>query len=327
VTVRATPPRQPPEAEAPATEAVPCVSVIVPVFGRHSGIAGCLACLERQDIAGTCEGVVVDNGGGAAEELASAPSSRLRLVEELHPGSYAARNRGVAAARGALVAFTDADCRPATDWLRRGVEALGRLGHPGMVAGRIQIEIADPQRPTASELYELVASFRQETYLRRWCFGATANLLVHREAVERLGGFDARLLSFGDVDFGGRLHRAGFTQAYAPDVVVHHPARRTIGALRRRSERTTAGFLSLVTHAGWPARRLLAYAPIGFVPLGALVRSGKLRGWRQRAQVAAVAGRLLAARTAAALRLLGRTAPSTLAAAAAERPRTCSERG
>lgn len=322
--VRAEPTGPAQAAEAPAVD-VPGVSIIVPVFGQDSGIANCLACLERQDFAATYEVVVVDNGGGAGEELATTVSSRIRLVEERRPGSYAARNRGLATARGSIVAFTDADCLPAPDWLRRGVEALGRLERPGMVAGRIQIEVADPLRPTACELYELVASFRQEDYLRRWHFGATANVLVHRQAIEQLGGFDARLFSFGDVDFGVRLHRAGFTQAYAPDVVVHHPARRTLDALRQRGARTTGGFLSLATRAGWPARRVLAYAGIGLVPLGALVRGGALRGWRQRAQVAAVAGRLLAARSAAALRLLRHAAPPSLDTGA-EPLRTSSER-
>lgn len=321
MTATATLPSQP-----PALEAAPSVSVVIPVFGRDSGLADCLACLERQDFAGAFEIIVVDNGGGAAEDLAAAASSRLRLVEELRPGSYAARNRGVATARGTLLAFTDADCRPASDWLRRGVAALERLERPGMVAGRIQIEVQDPQQPTASELYELVASFRQESYLRRWRFGATANVFVHRAAFEHLGGFDARLFSFGDVDFGVRLHAAGFAQIYAPEVVIHHPARRTIAALQSRGARTTAGFLSLATQAGWPTHRVLAYAPIGFLPLAVLGRGSVLRGWRQRAQVAAVAGRLLAARTVAALRALRRPT-STLRDAPAERPQPCSEGG
>ena len=136
----------------------PFTTVVVPVWRDAAGLPACLDALARQTWpADRREVIVVDNGGGVA--VAERPG--VRVLREEEPGSYAARNRGIREARGAVIAFTDADCVPAPDWLERGAAPLSDPA-VGMVAGRIRVTFLDPARPTLVEVYESVASFRQE---------------------------------------------------------------------------------------------------------------------------------------------------------------------
>ena len=104
-------------------------SVIVPVFNGADTIGECLASLLALDYPPSgFEIVVVDNGStdGTAAVVAGL-GGRVRLLHEPVRGASAARNRGVRAARGRLVAFTDADCAVEPHWLARLVEPSGPL--------------------------------------------------------------------------------------------------------------------------------------------------------------------------------------------------------
>lgn len=308
-----------PSVAAPASAwgARPFVSVVIPVFDHGERLAACLAALERQDYDGDAyEVVVVDNGANEDLGALTAAFPRVRLVTEAAPGSYAARNRGVTQARGAVLAFTDADCLPEPGWLTHGVEALHAAPGVGLAAGRIDIVFADPQRPTAAELYESVASFRQREYVERWGFGATANLFAFRESFERVGPFDARLRSLGDREWGQRAGANGLRLAYADAAAVKHPARRTLAELLRRTKRMTGGFYALAQNRGWTRRSFLREGSQGLLPLGALVLGSSerdapagLRGAGRRLLVGGVLLMVLAVRAAELLKLAGGAAP------------------
>ena len=95
----------------------------------------------------------------------------------------AARNRGAAAAKGSLLAFTDADCEPAPSWLSRG---LACLEEADLVQGAV--------RPTAGS--EPGPFDHTVTVERRSGLFETANLLIRRDLFQRLGGFED-LLAIG----------------------------------------------------------------------------------------------------------------------------------
>ena len=115
----------------------------------------------------------------------------------------------------------------------------------------IDLLAADRARPTAAELYESVAGFRQQEYVDRWRFGATANLFTRASVFDRVGPFDERLRSLGDREWGRRVFDQGFTQRYADAARVRHPARRSVRALLRRARRMTGGYFAMraVRHA------------------------------------------------------------------------------
>lgn len=226
----------------------PFVSVIVPVFNDRERLGRCLERLDRQTYpAERFEILVVDNDSDEPQAAEHPGPPPVRVVMELRRGSDAARNLGLELARGEIVAFVDADCLPAPDWLAKGVETLAGLVEIGMVGGRIEVFAQESEEPTWVELLELGAGFPQRTYVEGQHYAATANLFAHRELFRRVGEFDSRLEYYGDYEWGQRVHAAGFSQLYGEDAVVRHPARRTVAELRAKARGTASGAHQLAT--------------------------------------------------------------------------------
>lgn len=221
------------------------VSVIIPVYNDGARLARCLQALAVQSLgAGRFEVIVVDNGSrdSPAEVVADFPFARF-LTEAL-PGSYNARNAGAAIARGTCLAFTDSDCRPDRDWLANAVDYLNSNPEVSAIGGCIELDRS--VAPSAAELYERIYAFRQERYVGQHGFAATANLIVRRNVFEEVGPFDGARKSGGDLEWGQRLAAAGHVLRYAPQVVVHHPARGALGELVLKRRRTAGGRLMAI---------------------------------------------------------------------------------
>jgi GT2 family glycosyltransferase len=225
------------------------VSVIVPVYNDRDALARCLDHLAAQTYPrNLVHLLVVDNG--STEDIAGlvrAHPAGATLLTEPRPGSYAARNRALAVASTPLLAFTDADCLPAADWLEKGVAALEADSRLGLVAGRIELFPADPDRPTGAELYDMAYALHQDRHLEKDHFGATANLFTRKSVVDAVGPFDAAVRSRGDFEWGRRVWKAGYRQAYAPSALVRHPARRRLRDLASKARRLRGGELDLGT--------------------------------------------------------------------------------
>ena len=96
------------------------ISVVLPTYNRRPILTEVLAALDAQAGAPPFEIVVVDDGStdGTFEWLSSRAGGRpLRLLRQQNRGPAAARNHGVAAAAGALIAFLGDDTVPLPDWL------------------------------------------------------------------------------------------------------------------------------------------------------------------------------------------------------------------
>jgi glycosyltransferase involved in cell wall biosynthesis len=222
----------------------PFVSVIVPVFNGADRLRRCLEALEQQTYPQSqYEVIVVDNGSDATENIAGVvePFGQAILAVESQPGSYAARNTGIKLAQGTVLAFTDADCLPAADWLANGVRHLVRVPNCGLVAGRIEVFVRDPAQITPVELFEQITAFPQQKLLDTKHGGATANLFTWKRVMEQVGLFDAQMKSNGDLEWGQRVFRQGYAQCYADDAWVAHPARHSWAELYRRTRRLTGG--------------------------------------------------------------------------------------
>jgi glycosyltransferase involved in cell wall biosynthesis len=220
----------------------PFISIIVPAFNAGDVIRLFLAAaLEQTYPAEAYEIVIADNGSNdetraIVEQVGRETGGRVRLVvEPTIRSSYAARNRAIAAARGPLIAFTDADCVPTPTWLEHGARALQAQGR-GCVAGRVIFTFQN-EAPNAFEYYDAAMHLRQRYYVEHRSFGATANLLVHADVFRHVGLFRSDLLSGGDHEFGLRVRQAGEPLSYAHDAVVMHPARATFGSMLEKAVR------------------------------------------------------------------------------------------
>lgn len=105
------------------------VSVIIPLFNSSACITRALDSVARQTFE-DFEVIVVDDGStdGGAKRVSAYTDPRIRLVSQTNAGPGAARNRGIAEARGELLAFLDADDEWLPDYLAAGIEALDEHG-------------------------------------------------------------------------------------------------------------------------------------------------------------------------------------------------------
>lgn len=220
---------------------LPFVSVIIPVWNSPDLIAKCLTALGAQTYPrDRFEVLVVDNASTDSTAEVARRFPIATLLFEPVPGSYNARNRGLREARGEYIAFTDADCIPAPDWLEKAVACARARPEAGVIAGRIQLFRPDPDTGEIYELYERLFAFRQDVGARKG-FCATANWLGRRDALLAFGGFQADRKSGADGELAHRFHKSGQPIVYAENAVVRHPVRGTFEDLAKKRRRLTGG--------------------------------------------------------------------------------------
>src|SRR5271165_81940 len=223
------------EGSASAPEG-PAVSVIIPHYDDLENLRRCIGLLAAQTLAGDrFEIVVADNNSHCGiDEVRRACGGLARVVAAPIQGAGPARNAAVAASRAPVLAFIDSDCRPAPDWLERGLAALAG---GEIVGGQVDVETEDPAHPTAVEAFERVYAFDVRRYVEDLGFAVTANMFVPRTVFDRVGPFRAGVAE--DRDWGLRAVEAGCRWRFAPDAIVSHPARRDWAELTRKWRRLT----------------------------------------------------------------------------------------
>lgn len=268
-------------------------SVIIPHFNQTALLEKCLASLARQTLPrGAFEIIVADNGtpGGLGDLAERYPQARF--VEAAERGAAHARNAALSHARGSAIAFIDADCVAAPDWLQCGLEALESAD---LVGGRIIVTVEDESRPSPVEAFEQVFAFRQRDYVEKKHFSATANLFATREAAIAIGPFTNGLSE--DVDWCRRGCALGFHLAFNDKSRVSHPARRDWSELIRKWDRIVAerwtGFegRGIARKARWLA--LAAATAMSAGPhLARVLTSAELKSARDRKAAALVLARI-----------------------------------
>lgn len=195
---------------------VVAVSVIVPARDAEATLPRTLAALSRQDLGTGYEVVVVDDGSrDRTAEIALAAGAPVTLLTQDQSGPAIARNLAVARARGAALAFCDADVYPTESWLRHGLRALRDAE---IVRGRV---LPDPTVPIGP--FDRTIWVTSEAGL--W---EAANLFMTRELFERVGGFCESLGPAGgkplgeDVLLGYRARRLGARSAFCQEALAHH---------------------------------------------------------------------------------------------------------
>lgn len=233
----------------PSTER-PFVSVVVPVYNDRDGLGATLASLVEQTYPESShEVMVVDNGStDRTPQLARAVAAGNEVVrvesETKIRGSYAARNAGIRASQGEILAFLDADVTVEPDWLETAVAWMDERDAE-YVGCRVEIPKPDrsqvgPIRDLAGK-YDALAGFPVERYVEENEFAPTCGLLVAREVFDEVGLFDAGLVSGGDTEFGQRVAAAGYELHYAPELRVDHPARSSLRSLLGKHVRVGRG--------------------------------------------------------------------------------------
>lgn len=213
-------------------------------------------------------------------EFIAAAAIDARRLREPGRGASIARNAGVRASSGAIVAFTDDDCYPAPDWLIR-LEAAFEDPHVGFVGGRVLLH--DPSdEPITIQLRDREKRFRRRGYISPGEIHG-ANMAFRRDVLIASGGFDTKLgagqpLVAEDIDLLNRVAAAGWDGLYAPDVVVSHHHRRKsadAGKLRVDYAKGRGALLVKVLRAGSMRQKLAALKAAA----GSVVRRPGLAWW------------------------------------------------
>lgn len=219
---------------------LPLVSVIIPVYNDTARLMLCLERLERQTRVGPVELIVVDNGSTEDLEPARRRFTQVTWLSEAMPGSYAARNRGIAAARGVVLAFTDSDCLPEPSWLEHGTAPLLDRDPPSFVGGRIDL-VTSGGRLSAAELFDLAVGFPQRRFVDQVHFAMTANMLTLAETMARVGLFATSMKSGGDREWGTRTWNTEGPGLYVDAACIGHPTRSTRSEVLKRIRRVAGG--------------------------------------------------------------------------------------
>lgn len=286
---------------------MPAVSVIVPHYDDAVRLDRCLSALARQDFpAAQVEIIVADNRSPLPPgELERVVGGRARIVIADEKGAGPARNAGAAAARGRILAFTDADCLPEPGWISAGVAALERADIAGghMVV-MIEREGGGPR--TGAEAFETVFAFDNRTYVERKGFSVTANLFCPRRVFDAVGPFKNGLSE--DLEWCHRARDRGFSITYAADATVAHPARADWAQLLKKWKRLNIEAYNLqrtrpMGRARWAVRSLAL--PVSILPHARRVmRASELETGVERRRAMATLVRLRLWRFADSWRLL-----------------------
>jgi FkbM family methyltransferase len=220
---------------------LPRVSVIIPVFNDAPGLKQTLTALQQQNYPqDKLEIIVVDNNSTDNSDQVAINTPGVTLVYEKEiQNAGAARNQGLRVATGEIIAFTDADCIPAPDWLVTGIQIIQQTG-VDRIAGEVTIQPISSSS-NAYALIDTLYNFNQQFLVKTYQACVTANLLVKRSVFEHIGYFVTNFVYSEDIELGRRATSAGFTLVYAPDCIVYHPPRDTFKALWKKGIRSGGG--------------------------------------------------------------------------------------
>jgi glycosyltransferase involved in cell wall biosynthesis len=218
------------------------VSIVVPTRNRRASLVRALEGLLDQRPRGIAEVIVVDDGStdGTGDVLAElAREGRIRSPRTEGSGAAAARNAGVAAAAGGVVACTDDDCEVPADWAARLLAALDDRARVAVAVGGRVVAAAAASRPArlsqaiTNGFVAVLNDDREDA-----AFLTSNNVAYRADALRAAGLFDEGFRGAGaeDRDLHERLRAGGGRLAYAPEIVVtHRPAMGWAAFLRQQA--------------------------------------------------------------------------------------------
>jgi len=219
------------------------ISVIIPVYNGESCIIRLLDALTDQTVNPvTIEYIVVNNNSSdrtaeVVKHYAQTSQINIQCINENGArSSYAARNKGIKTAIGNILAFTDADCVPAPDWIETLVAGFTDP-KIGAIAGAILplpgnslLEQFAAKRGILSQDYTIYHPHKP--------FGQTANIAFKRDVFRKCGIFRSALDTGGDADMSWRMQElSDYTLHYARNAIVRHRHRSTFIGLAEQFER------------------------------------------------------------------------------------------
>jgi glycosyltransferase involved in cell wall biosynthesis len=205
--------------------AYPEVSIIIPTRNRLQQIESCVQSLTQLDYPPDCFEVIVVDDGSTRSPASVVENFRkkidVKLLTQVHSGPSAARNTGARKAGGQLLAFTDDDCMPRSDWLQR-IAARFAETPDHLIGGRTLNALNRNAYSTTSQLIVDVVYAYYNTNGLKPTFFASNNLALPARLFHEIGGFDTNFRAAEDRELCDRWRHHRFQMTYAPEAVVYH---------------------------------------------------------------------------------------------------------
>lgn len=218
----------------PVLPEYPKVSVVVCAYNAERTMESCLISLKDLNYP-NYEVIVVNDGSKDRTLEITKRYDYVRLISQENKGLSVARNVGIAAATGEIVAFTDSDCVADPDWLTYLVykflsSGLSAVGGPNLSPPEDSFipscAAVSPGKPTHVLLSDEVAEHI-----------AGCNMAFRREVLQEIGGFDPLFHAAGDdVDLCWRLQDKGYIIGFSPAAIVWHFRRNTVAAYLKQQQ-------------------------------------------------------------------------------------------
>jgi glycosyltransferase involved in cell wall biosynthesis len=201
----------------------PLVSAIIPTYNRASLVTEAIDSILEQTFR-NIEIIVVDDGStDDTQDRLAQYGDRIRVITQDNSGPASARNRGITAARGDLIAFLDSDDRWLPTKVARQVALLSRAGPsvPCCICN-IRMQWSDGERGSfdIAALHPAIPEglwANVDAILATRCLLFNQGVMVRREVLQRVGGFDESLWLLEDHELALRLSLEG------PWAYIHEP--------------------------------------------------------------------------------------------------------
>jgi glycosyltransferase involved in cell wall biosynthesis len=228
----------------------PSMSVVVCAYNAGETLDECLRHVCELDYPGL-DVIVVDDGSTDDTAAIAGRHPRARLLQIEHAGLSAARNAGLRAARGEIVAYLDSDAYPSPEWpyyLALGLDSrtVGGDGGPNVPPVDDCSSAQQVARAPGGPIHVLVADDRAEHV-------PGCNMAFWKRVLEEVGGFDPVYTAAGDdVDLCWKVGERGWEIGFHPAALVwHHPRP---GIRRYLRQQRTYGRAEALVEARHPHR-------------------------------------------------------------------------
>ncbi|MDD4939654.1 MAG: glycosyltransferase [Candidatus Omnitrophica bacterium] len=227
----------------------PFVSIIIPVKNEAGILSRCLESLRNLDYLKERMEVIICDGLSTDKTREIALSYGARVVRNDKQVVVSGRNRGFEAAKGSVIAFTDADCVFDRGWIRNSVKYLEDKAIGGVGGRTLAPETASGFEKAVDLIFSLADVF-QATCHRKGSHAACevkdipgCNAVYRKDALDKVMPVDETLLTAEDVWMNSCVRKNGYRLISAPDAILWHNRRSSPKKFSRQVYRFAIGRL------------------------------------------------------------------------------------
>ena len=206
------------------------VSVIIPTYSRPTYIIRGIESVLKQSYSPIEIIIVDDNGEGTIQQLETEKilngyinSCKVKYIKhQTNKNGSAARNTGFKNCNGDYITFLDDDDEMSVDKIRLQIEAIESSSNKKVGASYCGCIITQKGKIVTKTPATKSGNFGKAMLLGKWRMGSGSNILLKREAVERIGGFDESFRRHQDTEFAIRFFRYYDIEAVNKYLLIKH---------------------------------------------------------------------------------------------------------